>query len=495
MKPFSPPTGAWLLALVVAGCAGSPPAVDGGADAGVGAGQQAPPAAVVLLVVDTLRADMTSMTGHYRHTTPQLDKLAREGVVFTAAYAPSSWTVPSMASLHTGVYPASHGIVSGAIIGRFNQREVQQEVLPDSFVTLAESFHAAGYRTVGVAANRHLGEGLGFDQGFDAYYEDARFVDAKRLNAIARTYLEQGIGPRWERSFTAQPSFLWLHYFDPHAPYVPRLPWIRAFADDYTDYPWLYPADLAGPELSDEFPAPDADFRECALPLYEAEVAFWDDRFRRLAERLGVAREDILLVFTSDHGEEFSEHGGLGHAHSLYEELVRVPLVFYWPRGIPGGRTIDEPVSILDIYPTLLELAGLEPPPGLQGRSLAPLLRGEERAADPQRELLFELHRPRPELQAIRAGRFKLIRGTGAGGRVELYDLEDDPGEHRDLSRSRPDVVERLSARLDATFAGLPPAPLTERIDVVDPELRAQLEMLGYMEDGADAGEGADAVP
>ncbi|MBW2278077.1 MAG: sulfatase, partial [Deltaproteobacteria bacterium] len=316
-----------MFALVLAGCAGGD-STTGSAQAAGDAGQKSaivggvpggPPAAVVLVVVDTLRADITSMTGHYRNTTPQMDKLAAKGVVFTAAYSPTCWTVPSMASLHTSRYPASHGIVNGAIVDESDRVVVRQQVLGDSFVTLAEVLQAAGYKTVGVASNRHLAADLGFGQGFDVYYDEAHFGDAKWFNQIAKAHLARAFGRNWASTFGSEPSFVWLHYFDPHIPYIPRLPWIRAFADDYIESPRHYAANRNRPELDLRYPNPGAHYRECALPLYEAEVAYWDDRFKRLADMLEVDSRDVLVVFTSDHGEQFGEHGGLGHRHGLYE--------------------------------------------------------------------------------------------------------------------------------------------------------------------------------
>jgi arylsulfatase A-like enzyme len=482
--------GALLLALGAAGCAdgeaigiGGEPLAATALDLEVGG-----PAAVVLVVVDTLRADMVSFGGHHLRTTPFIDRLARRGVVFTAAYAPSSWTVPSMASLHTSLHPASHGIVSGFVRQDGSDEVARQQVLGDSFVTLAEAFGNSGYKTVGVAANRHLAAKLGFGQGFDVYYEEADFIHAaKTFNQVAETHLERAFGQDWPSAWIEQRPFVWLHYFDPHAPYIPRLPWVRVFADDYVAFPETYPANLTPRQLRERFPAPGVEYRDCALPLYESEIAYFDDRLRRLAEKLGVEQKDVLLVFTSDHGEEFAEHGALGHWSSLHEELVRVPLVFYWPRGIRQGARVDQPVSLLDVYPTLVELAGLEPAPGLQGQSLVPLLRGDG-DGDSERELLFQLDPPRPVIKALRAGRWKLIRPAGALSEPLLFDLDDDPGEQRDVAREYPAVTERLERRLGDLLGALPPAPAAELTIEPDPDRRRQLEELGYLAGEADGG-------
>lgn len=446
------------------------------------------PAAIVLVVVDTLRADVVSCLGHELETTRHLDRLAAQGTLFTQAYAPSSWTVPSMASLHTALHPSAHGVVSGSLRADQSGAPVRQQVLGDSFTTLAETLAATGYSTVGVAANRHLAGKLGFGQGFDVYYDEARFMPAKALNEVIGTHLGRAFGKRWATTWIDRRPFVWLHYFDPHDPYTARLPWARAFADDYIEHPWLYPADLSLTDLHERHTVPDAAYRDCALPLYEAEVAYWDDRFARLARELGAARDDVLLVITSDHGEEFAEHGGLGHSRTLYEELVRIPLVFHWPRGLPAGRRIDAPVSLLDLYPTLVELAGGVPPPGLDGRSLAGVLRGTE-PADEARPLFFELHEPKPALRAVRHGRWKLIRGRGPQTAVvELYDLTADPAERINLAQEQPAIVARLGAELDRFVADLPEAPRPETLDVLDPHLAERLRSLGYLGDEADAG-------
>ncbi len=439
------------------------------------------PSAVLLVVLDTLRADYVSFMGHDRQTTTFLDSLAEKGVVFTRAYAPASWTVPSMASMHTSLLPKSHGIIKGRIVtGKKKHAVIDQPVLSDSFVTLGEVFKQAGYTTVGVAANRHLARSLGFGQGFDHYYPPAHFLDAKPFGRVAERFLKKAFGEDWPRDWKRSESFIWFHYFDPHIPYSARLPWAHVFAEDYHQSPEQYPEELFIGKLKELYPSPDADYKACVSPLYESEVAYFDEHFKRLARQMGVEDGDVLVVFTSDHGEEFGEHGGMGHGQSVYEELVHVPLMFYWPRGIPEARRVDQPVSIVDIYPTLLELAGVPAPAGLQGESLVPALFGYESEAP--RELIIEQrHTGEAEQLAIVRGSWKLIVSYCEEEQLELYNLAEDPLEQRDLADEKIALVRELRWLLDKRIESLPDPPRAESRSFEDPELIEQLKNMGYM--------------
>ncbi|MDD5308029.1 MAG: sulfatase [Deltaproteobacteria bacterium] len=463
-----------ILALAFAACAFGCRA--GGNAARDGTSSSARPSAVVLVTVDTLRADAVSFMGHEPATTPFADSLARKGVVFTRAYATSSWTPPSVASLVTSLAASSHGVVKGAILGSVG---VRQPVLSGRLVTMAETFRRAGYRTIGAAANRHLEARLGFGQGFTAYFKEAAFEPADQLNATAVRLLARELGAGWEKSWKTARTFLWLHYFDPHDPYYPKGPWITAYAPDYREHPDDFPVRPIT-ALVREFPRPDESLRSCLEPLYESEVRFTDDQLGRLASRMGLIDPNVLVVFTADHGEEMGEHGGLGHGRNLYEEVVRVPLAFYWPAGLPQGLRIDRPVSLLDVFPTVAELAGVAPPAGLQGTSLVPLMRGT--ASPEERPVLMELHPPHGNHRAIVQGRWKLIRPIVGDGKPVLYDLEADSKEKNDIASARPDIVRDLAPKMDAIVRALPQPPATKEVQLGSPEVEAQLRALGYIE-------------
>lgn len=441
------------------------------------------PRAVVLVTIDTLRADSVSFAGYDRNTTPFLSEMAEDGVVLDRAYAPSAWTSPSMASLFTGLYPTSHGVTAG-VFSR-DRSVLRQPVLSEQLTTLAEAFQGAGWTTVGVPSNRHLSKELGFAQGFDHYLDRAYFMAAPRVAAKTREQLRRAFGREWPTSWKEQPVFLWIHFFDPHAPYGARQPWIASFAPSFLQKPDAFPAGVAWPELKRRFPHPGPVARQRMLPLYDSEIAFVDQQLELLADDLSLDDPDVLFVLTSDHGEEFADHADLGHGHTLYEELVRVPLLVRWPAGLPDGHKSSDVVGLHDLYPTLLELAGVTPPESPQAFSFVDVLRGKAR--ETQRPAYFELNSrdgARPSLIGMTDGEWKVIRGRGAGAPAELYHLAEDPGEEDDLASAQRDRTRRLELKLRDWMKGLTPALEVQQLPVEDEELRKQLEALGYVGGG-----------
>jgi len=442
-----------------------------------GADQGQPPSAVVLVSVDTLRADSVSFGRRRTPTTPFTERLAHGGVVFDNAYATSSWTPPSMGSLLTGLYPTSHGVTSGDIR---NRGKVEQPVLPESLTTLAEVFRSAGYTTIGVPANRHLMASLGFAQGFDHYYAPANFHTAEALNREVRCLLKEAFGNDWRATWKKKKTFLWVHYFDPHDPYFARRPWIDNFDPAFAKDPTGYPEGIVMREMRKRYPKPDEALGAKIRPLYDSEIAYWDDNFRELAEEIGLDDPDVLLAFTSDHGEELAEHGALGHSQSLHEELVRVPMMIRWPAGFKGGRSAPETVSIIDLFPTLLDLAGLESPEEIPGRNLGPFLR--DGAGLDEQPVYLQLMPPKPRQLAVRSGQWKFIAALEEGSPSLLFDLSSDPGEHNDVSSANPDLSQQLEQRLMRWFESLPPSPALRTVPLTDKEVEEQLRALGYIE-------------
>jgi arylsulfatase A-like enzyme len=381
-----------------------------------------------------------------------------------------------MASLFTSLAPSAHGIVTGAVT---NGHVVQQQVLPASLTTLAESLKHAGYVTIGVPGNLHLGTDWGFAQGFD-FYNEADFMSAPRVNRQVVNQLARAFGRDWQTVWKQHKTFLWLHYFDPHDPYEAHEPWISRYAPEFVRARSDFPTGMIMPQIKERYPVPDAALAAHIKPLYESEISFVDEHFRWLSERLNLAGDNVLLIVTADHGEEIVDHGSLGHAHSLYEELIRIPLLVRWPATLPSGQRIDTPVSLLDVYPTLLDLVGAHAPPALQGESLVPLLRGQAR--QPPRALFYELHPPRPALKAVRDGEWKLIRDEGTGKNSRLFNLTSDPRELNDVAAEHGDVVARLEAALNGWLSALPAPPADLKTAPLQNEsVKERLRALGYV--------------
>ncbi len=420
------------------------------------------PKAVVLITIDTLRADSVSFAPDGPPTTPFLAKLASEGVIFDKAYATASWTAPSMASLFTGLEPKSHGVVRGVIAADAHAESPhaeRQRVLAASLTTLAERFRDAGYRTVGVAANRHLAASLGFSQGFDAYLHEAPFIDADEVNGHVLELLRGEFGNEAATAWKSRekPTFLWMHYFDPHVPYEAREPWA-------TEYGVAREGSAAGvsfPELKQRFDDRIESARDELGPLYRSEIRYVDDRLEALDHELGFSDPNVLVIVTSDHGEELGDHGGLGHGSTLFEETIRVPLFLRWPAGLPGGIRSDVPVTLLDVFPTVAALLSLEPPVAPQGIPL-PL---DDLARIPMdRPIFTETMRTRPRMNAVRVGDDKLIIKDFRHPRMRdrrrsLYDLGSDAREQHNLAATQQARAGELAIELMRHRSQLPAPP------------------------------------
>jgi len=449
--------------------------------------RETPPAPrpdVVLLSIDTLRADHLDAYGYTRPTGSALDRYFVGAVTFRRAYSTSSWTAPALASLLTSLHPYQHGVRSGiAPMFLMGEPEVMlQQPLDPRHVRLPERLREAGYQTFGLSTNPHATAALGFDRGFDHFEflaPETPDPESARVYADAAAAAEQVAAWKALRRDDA-PSFLWVHLLDPHLPYHLREPWLERYRPRQIE-------PRRGPLPAFQGLGLDAQplrVRHAALvSMYDAEIHFAAEQLASALERWGVD-DETLLVLTSDHGESFFEHGKLGHAQSLYEPELRVPLRVRFPRslGIEGGDPTT-PVSLVDVMPTILELAGAPLPADAVGRSLLPAARGE---APGDRILLAELARRGESLHAAIQGRWKRIEDQRAG-RVELYDLERDPTEHSDLAGRRPEVEARLAEALRAQREAVAASDPVE----IPSELHTFLRSLGYV----DLPEGEDAGP
>ncbi len=392
---------------------------------------------VLFVTIDTLRADRLGSYGYARAQTPVLDALAARGVRFTTAVAHAPLTGPSHASLLTGLTPLRHGV-----------RDNGRPTLSASAPTVAEAFRGAGWHTAAFVSGFPLDHRFGFDRGFETYDDHLPHGDDSRRAAYVERTADRTTAAalRWlETAPAGAPWFTWVHYFDPHAPYEP----------------------------------PDAFAARAPGRPYDGEVAFVDAQLGVLLHGLEARgeRERTVVLVTADHGESLGEHGEETHGVFVYEATLRVPLIVAGP-GVPRGRVSSTVGRGVDVAPTLLDLAGAPPLAGAEGRSLRPALSGREMADAPAyvESLFAALNLGWAPLHGWRTARRKLIDAP----RPELYALDQDPGETRDLSASSAHDVETLRASLRAALAAAVPA----RPGSVDHAAAERLAALGYLSGG-----------
>jgi arylsulfatase A-like enzyme/Tfp pilus assembly protein PilF len=399
-----------------------------------------PEASVVLVSIDTLRADRLSAYGYARGRTPRTERIAREGLVFDDVYSHVPLTLPAHASLLTGLLPPHHEV-----------RDNLGFRLPERHRTLAGRFQAAGFATGGAVSAYVLRAQTGIARGFDSW-DDALTIDAadpslgdlQRDGAVAVESLLRFTGAHRDRRF-----FAFLHLYEPHSPW-----------------------------------APPPAYRDLASP-YDGDVAYADELVGRFVDGLAAQglTERIVLAVTSDHGEGLGDHGEQEHGIFLYREAVHVPLLLRLPRGEGAGRRVAGPVAQVDIAATLLDLAGL-PADGMDGQSLRAAMRG---GAAAERSVYSETLYPRyhfgwSDLHAATDARYRFIRAP----RPELFDLKADPGEKVNLAAQRAQAVASMEAWLARTMGGVT-AP-----EEVDADTREKLAALGYVGAGGPPPDGGD---
>lgn len=395
---------------------------------------------LLLITLDTTRADHLGAYGDARAATPSLDRLAREGVRFDRAYTSAPLTLPAHVTLMTGRGPQAHQV-----------RNNGTYVLRPEEATLAETLQQAGFSTTAMIAAYVLERKFGLAQGFDAY-DDA--LDKPQGYTTYRSEITadrvHDKFRRWLDRAPASPFFCWVHLYDPHAPYAPPAPFRERFAND----------------------------------PYRGEIAFMDETIGRMLadlEERGLL-ENTLVVAAGDHGEGFGEHGESGHGVFCYEETLRVPLIFRLPRLFAGGRVVTEPVGLIDVLPTLLDLLRLPPSAAIQGRSLAPLLGSGGGASKEPAPFYFESLYGLEEmgwapLSGLLRGSLKYISLP----RPELYDLAADPLEQDNLYLKKNAQAKRLARELDDFLKQTVPAgasalrPQQTRAD------QERLRALGYL--------------
>lgn len=461
---------------------------------GAAAGKPPPRPNVVFILVDTLRADRLGCYGYKGGLSPAIDELARESVLFERPIATGPWTLPSVASYLTGFYPGVHGVIGIQHVGGPRTREdAKLKVLDESFATLAEMLKANGYVTAGFSANPLVAEKNGFAQGFDHY--DASFArndtPGSVVNAAALKWLQSRDANR--------PFFLYLHYMDVHGPYkaddrhvepliaaVRRLPSKRRVVQ-FT--PLLRQSTVGYSKRAEHrelFP-----YVEYWCARYEAGISQVD---QYLGELFGELRrrglwDEAYVIFAGDHGEALAEHEELagkvpmwGHGETNHHNQLHTALLLRWPGHLPGGKRVADTVSLMDLFPTVLDHLGIAPDAALQARSLRPLIEGG--SAD-LRPVFGEAVKKRPQKMAVVDGRWKLM-GDIETNEWQLFDLEVDPLERDDLSERMPqrraDLVELISRQHDENKR-LAEGTTAGDVDLTADEIE-RLRALGYIDDG-----------
>jgi len=406
---------------------------------------------VLIVVMDTVRADRSSFSGNDRGTMPRLGAIARQGTTFRNAWSSACWTSPSHASLFTGLRPERHGLYLG-----------NREYLRPESHTLAEYLWDTGYATACLTSNLLIGPRTGLTQGFEFHktIDDLPAADEPPCRTIHRRGLD------WirEQRVAGRPWFLMINDLEPHLTYEPPADWQAKFVDPGVPAELVARSRAFSPEgMPVEYSlgmleVPDAQWAVMS-DLYDAEVASLDDEVGRLVDRLaaeGILDETILIVL-SDHGENLGDHGFASHLFSLHRTLLHVPLMIRYPGTFDGGAEVDDVVRLEDVFPTVLELCGVPVPEDLHGETLTGETEGRiaraqfgtaslvPRPGSPK-PAADRLRRLRSSLRSAYDGRWHLI--VASDGSVELYDVTRDPQELSNLARDEPGQLVRMTGLL-----------------------------------------------
>ena len=395
---------------------------------------------LVVITLDTTRADHIGAYGSTLVKTPAIDRLAGEGTRFAQAMSSAPLTLPAHSSMFTGRFPPEHGV-----------RDNGGFFLAPEQMTLAEMLKARGFATGGFIAAFVLDGKWGIDQGFDEYFDDFDISERRgrsigNIQRPGNEVVDKALP--WMDSVKDRRFFAWIHLYDPHTPYDPPEP----YKTEYKGRP------------------------------YRGEVAFTDAQVGRVVsflEERGLLDKTVIAVL-GDHGESLGDHGEDSHGFFVYEAVTHVPFVVRAPFEKTDARVVDEPVRIVDLAPTMLELAGLPVPAGMSGKSLVPLMTGAtvELGLEGYAEAMYPLHHfGWSDLRALRSGRYKLIDAP----KPELFDIESDPKETTNIFDERRTVGDGMVARLRELEAAFDKAPTAAPAEDVDPEVRQRLAALGYV--------------
>ena len=429
---------------------------------GCGKRQHAKKPNIILITLDTTRADRLGCYGYRRQTSPNIDTLADESVLYTRAIAPSSWTLPSHASLFTGKFTSSHGarydpegplLLTDAISGPKSWDVYRARGLAQNEVTLAEVLKETGYTTAAVVGGPWLKRIFGLNKGFD-YYNDSQIstVNGRLANQVTASALN------WLKRAREKEFFLFLNYFDPHGPYSPPEGFALRFLPKGTNFAGRKPT------------------REETNALYDAEILYMDHYIGWLLQKLKAENlyNDTLIIVTSDHGELFGEHGKFGHGHYLYQEELHVPLFIKYPAGEASPKRTDLRVQLTDILPMICERVGITIPGNIQGTSPSQI----------KHPIIAETY-PLPLIskdgswQSIFEGDFKFI--WNSKDQHMLFNLKDDPEENVNIIGQDSKRTEGMMTQLEQYLAKLPKPGLAVPAGEPDDQTKEALKSLGYV--------------
>ncbi|PWT90068.1 MAG: hypothetical protein C5B54_07890 [Acidobacteria bacterium] len=446
---------------------------------------------ILLITLDTTRADHLGCYGYAGKTSPFLDSIAAKGVLFRQAYTSATWTLPAHTSLFTGKMPSVHGV------------GYKNFFLSPSLRTLAEDLKAQGYSTAGFIGGPFLVSAFHIQRGFDYYDEQLdphsklkRYFVFRVLAGLLKRNLWETNGQRRADEMNAavfpyldwaqrhQPYFLFINYFDPHEPYDPPEKY-RDKSITIKGNTHFYPLDINTgiARHQDGSPVSQEEFRQLRS-LYDGEIRFMDDQISILWQRLETMGllKNTLVIFVGDHGETIGERGLMDHGHNLYQEQLHIPMIFYEAGSWNGAKTINLPVQITDIRPTILEQLQIPRPNDMQGRSLASLLTS---TSANERTILAELDiDPHPRFTPFRREQKMILEKENkyigsSNGKKELYDLTSDPEELQNLIAGKPELGFDLNEKMEFYFNALQKMKNVPQ-QKLDDETREKLKSLGY---------------
>lgn len=432
---------------------------------------------IILILIDSLRSDHLGIYGYERATSPTIDRLGREGVVFQNAVSSSSWTRPALGSLFTSLHPHVHGATETS------------KTLPAEAITLAEKMHERQYVTVGIQTNPLVSGNRNFAQGFDSYRE----VFASNGRQVVKDFRA------WLDRHKQQKFFAYIHFMDVHLPYDAPRENRSKFVRPYTGR--LDPRRIRSQtQIYDLLPTLTAADRSHIIDLYDAGINQVDDYIDIMINALRSRRllDDTILIITSDHGEELFDHGAFEHGHSMHREVLQIPLIIWNPRLSTRGVRVSQVVRLIDVLPTVLGFLGVTPPPGVMGRDLGPSI------ADPNLDWDLDAFSEGvlygPGQSAIQKGPFKMVRidptksrlqsrfferlparpgWTSDGGLVQFFDLKRDPAEQHPIAGHA--LEPTWSRMLTSSRSAGDAVRLTPVTEAMDKERLEQLRSLGYL--------------